>query len=253
MHRLLKRQIKNHFGKDFVIDEASDDLQSFLNLVNNSYEEHTKEVKLIQRTLEINSEELTQANRLIKNKNLDMLKLLEQYKSAIDIASIVSKTDLNGNITYANEKFCEISGYSEYELLGKNHNILRHPEVSDTVFVDLWNQITSKNIWRGFFPNKAKNGDTYYVNATIFPILDNNGTILEYMSIREDITKTILLQKQSEYLHNRTSQIMNAQESIIVISNNLNGVIDINEMFFKLTGFENINYFKYAMCRKLQF
>ena len=244
MNRLLKRQIKNHFGKDFDIENGSADLKSFLKVVDNSYEEHSKELQLIQRTLEVNSEELTQANRLIKNKNMDMITLLEQYKNAIDTALIVSKTDLDGNITYVNEKFCAITGYSEEELLGRNHRIIKHPELLDAVYTDLWQTIKSKNIWRGFFPNKAKNGETYYVNATIFPILDKNGNILEYMAIREDVTKTILLQKKSEYLHNRTSQIMNSQESIIVISDNVNGVIDVNEMFFKLTGYKDINYFK---------
>ncbi|MGB5866521.1 MAG: PAS domain S-box protein, partial [Arcobacteraceae bacterium] len=232
MNRLLQRQIKSYFGKDFNIENASKDLHGFINLANEGYSEYEKEIKLLQRTIEINSEELTEANKLIQDKNLDMVAILKQYKNAIDTSLIVSKTDVNGKITYVNERFCEISGYTESELLGKNHNIVRHPDLIDAVYADLWSTIQSKQIWRGFFPNRAKNGETYYVNATIFPILNSKNEITEYMAIREDVTKNILLQKKSEYLHHRTSQIMNAQESIIVISNQQDGVIDVNQMFF---------------------
>ena len=244
MNRLLQRQIKRYFGKDFDIDNASDEIKGLVKFVGDSYDDYTQEVELLQRTLEINSNELTQANRLIKNKNLDMVALLEQYKNAIDTSLIVSKTDLNGIITYANDRFLEVSGYSLEELIGKKHNIIRHEDGLPSLYKDLWNTITSKKIWRGFIANRAKNGETYYVNATIFPILNNLHEIVEYMAIREDVTQTILLQKKSEYLNNRTTQIMNAQESIVVISNKEDGVVDVNKTFFLLTGFIDFEDFK---------
>ena len=244
MNRLLQRQIKRYFGKDFVIDDISDELKGFIDMVNNAYDDYSQEVNILQRTLEINSQELTQANRLIKNKNLDMVALLEQYKMAIDTSLIVSKSDLHGNISYANKLFCEISGYTSQELLGKPHSVIRHPEVAPSVYQDLWHTIQSKKIWKGFLPNKAKNGETYYVNATIFPILNNDNQIIEYMSFREDVTETILLQKKSENSNNRIKQIMNAQESIIVISDSVDGVIDVNKIFFDLSGFTNLHHFK---------
>lgn len=244
MNRLLTRHIKSHFGKDFDIENVSDELKGFLLSTDTAYEDYVKEIKFLQRTLEINSDELTQANKLIQNKNLDMIAVLEQYKNAIDTSLIVSKTDITGNITYVNDRFCEISGYTHEELLGKSHNIVRHPDLLDAVYTDLWTTIQSKEIWKGFLPNKAKNGETYYVNATIFPILNSQNEITEYMAIREDVTKNILLQKKSEYLHHRTTQIMNSQESIIVISNATDGVIDVNKMFFTLTGFDDLADFQ---------
>jgi len=244
MNRLLQRQIKRHFGKDFDIQNLPKELHKFIDAINTNYEDFEKEIKFVQRTLELNSNELTEANKFIQTKNLDMIAVLEQYKNAIDTSLIVSKTDVNGVITYVNERFCDISGYSASELLGKNHNIVRHPDLIDAVYADLWTTIKSKQIWRGFFPNKAKNGETYYVNATIFPILNSKNEITEYMAIREDVTKNILLQKKSEYLHQRTTQIMNSQESIIVISNQDEGVIDVNKMFFTLTGFNDLADFK---------
>ena len=244
MNRLLKRQIKNTFGDDFDFDSKSDEFKAFIEKINLTYNESEEDVKLLQRTIELNSEELTEANQLIRNENLDMIALLKQYKNAIDSSLIVSKTDLNGYITFVNQRFCELSGYTENELLGHTHNIIKHPDVLDLIYSDLWDTIKSKNIWRGFLPNQAKDGSTYYVNATIFPILDNHGEITEYMAIREDVTKNINLQKRSEYLHNRTKQIMDSQESIIVISNDVDGVVDTNEMFFELTGFKNLKYFK---------
>lgn len=244
MHRLLKRQLKSYFGKDFDTNNLSADLQKFIEFTDQSYNEYDKEINFLKRTLEINSEELTQANKLIQHENLEVLSLLQQYKNAIDTSLIVSKTNLKGIITYVNDKFCQISGYTKEELIGKNHNIVRHPDLLDAVYTDLWHTIKAKKIWRGFFPNKAKNGETYYVNATIFPILNSQNEVIEYMAIREDVTKNILLQKKSEYLNNRTTQIMNSQESIIVISNQEEGVIDVNKKFFTLTGFKDLNDFK---------
>ncbi len=128
-------------------------------------------------------------------------KLLNEYKKAVDASNIVSKTDLKGNITYVNEEFCRISGYSRDELLGRPHNIVRHPDMPKEAFKELWNTIKDKKIWRGVVKNRRKNGGIYVVDATIIPILDNYNNIVEYIGIRHDITELESAKEQLKELN----------------------------------------------------
>lgn len=130
--------------------------------------------------------------------------MLKQYKQAIEKSNIISKTDINGIITFVNEEFCNISGYTKDELIGQNHNIVRHPDVEDDKFKLLWDTIKSKGIYKDTVKNLAKSGATFYVNTTIIPILDENDNIVEFVAIRYDVTKEVLLReellkKESEY------------------------------------------------------
>ena len=121
--------------------------------------------------------------------------LLEQYKIAVDIGSLVSKADTNGIITYANDKFCEISKYSREELIGQSHNIIRSPDVSSNIFKNMWATIQNKEIWNGLVKNRAKDGSAYFVEATIIPILDSDNEIIEYIAMRTNMTKEIELRE----------------------------------------------------------
>lgn len=121
--------------------------------------------------------------------------LLSQYKDVVDASSIVSKTDSDGYITYVNDAFIKISGYSRAELIGKQHRMLRHPDMKSTAFKGLWSTILSKKRWHGVIKNIAKDGSVYVVDSTIIPILDIEGNIVEFISIRVDIT-SIELQKE---------------------------------------------------------
>ncbi len=122
--------------------------------------------------------------------------MLHQYKNAIDSSNIVSKTDKKGIITYVNEEFCKISGYSRSELLGKNHNIVRHPDVPKEHFESFWRTILDKKIWKGTVKNRARDGSTFYVNTTVIPIIDYKEDIVEFVAIRYDVTKNIELQQR---------------------------------------------------------
>ena len=97
--------------------------------------------------------------------------------------SIVSKTDLKGVITYANRDFVEISGFSESELLGHAHNIVRHPDMPQEAFEDLWRSLKAGRSWVGHVKNRCKNGDFYWVEAHISPLCEN-GVVVGYMSVR---------------------------------------------------------------------
>ncbi|HEX6734137.1 MAG TPA: methyl-accepting chemotaxis protein [Azonexus sp.] len=96
---------------------------------------------------------------------------------------LVSKTDLKGVITYANDAFVEISGFTRDELIGKNHNLVRHPDMPEAAFRDLWATVKSGLPWRGLVKNRCKNGDFYWVEAFVVP-LKKNGQINGYMSVR---------------------------------------------------------------------
>ena len=131
------------------------------------------------------------------------------YKDILDKENLISETDLKGTITYVNDIFCEVSGYSEEELIGKNHNIVRHPNISEKVYEDLWNTIQNKKTWKGKIKNLAKDGSTYYVQSTVFPILNADGEIEKYVSSR------FLITEQEEEKHKLKKYIMN-QKSLQV-------------------------------------
>ena len=101
---------------------------------------------------------------------------------------IVSRTDLKGLITYANDTFIEMSGFTVDELIGKNHNLVRHPDMPVAAFRWLWDTIQSGRPWRGTVKNRAKNGDFYWVNALVVPVLKND-QIIGYMSVRTEPTQ----------------------------------------------------------------
>ncbi len=101
--------------------------------------------------------------------------------------TIVSKTDLKGAITYANDTFIRLSGFSAAELLGNNHNMVRHPDMPPEAFSDLWTTIKAGNPWRGIVKNRCKNGDYYWVKALVVPVRKNSETI-GYMSVRTEPT-----------------------------------------------------------------
>ena len=129
--------------------------------------------------------------------------MLKQYKEAIEKSNIISRTDIDGIITFVNDEFCKISGYSKDELIGQNHNIVKHPDVDASTFKALWDTILEKKIYKDTVKNIAKDGSTFYVNTTVIPILDEDDNIAEFIAIRYDVTKEVfykeeLLKKEKE-------------------------------------------------------
>jgi PAS domain S-box-containing protein len=136
-----------------------------------------------------------------------------------------------------NDKFCEISGYTEEELIGKNHNIVRSPNMPKEAFKELWETIKNKEAWSGIVENRAKNGNSYFVQATIIPILDDNNEIVEFIGTRQDITELKKLQLQEisdtvdQALQVHLQDIVNYMPVSALIVDNESNILFTNELF----------------------
>lgn len=176
-----------------------------------------------------------------RNDYKGQLALFWQYQKMIDKSAIVSKGDLRGVITYINQQFCDISGYKPEELLGKPHSIVRHPDTPDEVFKELWETIQSKKIFKATIKNRKKNGEAYYVDSTIVPILDENNDIIQYISMRYDVTKLVeaievadkAKRIRDEFLANMSHEIRTP----------LNGIIGFVEILLKQNNDKRSNHF----------
>jgi PAS domain S-box-containing protein len=157
----------------------------------------------------------------------------KQFVDALNESAIVSKTDLLGNITYVNDKFCEITDYTREELIGKPHSIVRHPDMPKKLFVKLWKTIQNKKIFKATIKNRMKDGTDYYVDSVVIPLLDQEGDIAEYMAVRYDVTelvhsrdKAVEAQKiKDEFLSNMSHELRTPLNAILGFSQILQKVL----------------------------
>lgn len=154
---------------------------------------------------------------ILKKENYKLL----QRQFAVDQHAIVAVTDINGTITFVNEKFCKLSKYSEKELLGKNHRIVNSRYHSNFFFQDLYKTIYSGQIWKGEIKNKSKDGNYYWVDTTIVPLMDENGKLDQFISIRTDITKQKQIQENLRVSENHFRVILDSNpQSVVFIDRN---------------------------------
>jgi PAS domain S-box-containing protein len=258
---LLNVDIKNNNGMDFILQNRRylfDELKICVlfvteNMTNTLIRDSLKMgvVDVIKKHYII--EELILKvdmwinTKIQSEKLLCSTQLLEQYKQTVDRSSIVSKTDPRGVITYINEAFCHISGYSEKELLGKPHNIVRHPDMKASTFKEMWDTIKNKKLpWIGEVKNRKKDGGEYWVQTIINPILDSNGKIIEYIGIRTDVTD---IEKTKEYLQKEFNITQSNFAEIMTLSKLYEDAIQKSNIIIRIDKNKNITYANDLFCK----
>lgn len=180
------------------------------------------------------------------NKDIKILsineKKISEYVSLVDKNIITSSTDLAGRITYISEAFYNISGYSKEELLGKKHSVVKHPDMPSSLYEELWSTITKDKIWRGEIKNKIKDGGFYWVDATIYPIYDENNKKIGYTAIRVDITDKKKVEKllmDSKLSEKKIKDYVSlVDKNILTSSTDLAGKITYtSEAFCRISGY----------------
>ncbi|TGM29221.1 methyl-accepting chemotaxis protein [Leptospira levettii] len=167
---------------------------------------------------------------------------------------ITSKTDLKGIITYVNEDFLKISGYTQEELIGQPHNLIRHPDMPGEAFRDLWETVKSQNSWVGLVKNRCKNGDYYWVDANVSPVYED-GKHIGYMSVRTKATKEQIQKAEVLYAklnHGQTNESLRfgklsaiSSESVYFIQSFISLVL---LLFFGSSYFINIPSIHNPLC-----
>ncbi len=168
------------------------------------------------------------------------LKEIADYKFALDQSSIVAITDQKGIISYVNDNFCLISGYTKEELIGKDHRIINSGYHPKEFIRSIWTTIANGNVWRGELKNKAKNGSYYWVDTTIVPFLDDKRKPYQYVAIRSDITQK---KEKEERLRLMEMAIANSKDAVVITTaykHELKGpeIIYVNKAFTEITGYE---------------
>lgn len=138
-------------------------------------------------------------------------KVVDQERTYPDSLELVSTTDLRGIITYANDAFCQVAGYEVDELVGKNHNIVRHPDMPKAAFKDMWDNLAQGHAWRGVVKNLCKDGQYYWVDAVVTPIYEN-GSHVGYQSVRVNPTAQMKANAQDLYSAVNQGKLSGIQE-----------------------------------------
>jgi PAS domain S-box-containing protein len=160
---------------------------------------------------------------------------LESYRKAVDASVMVDQTDLEGKIIFVNSQFCQVLGYKEEELLGKTHEIIRHPENPPEIWQTMWDSLRQGNLWRGVIKNRCKDGRTIWVDMVISPLFDKDGNIKGYMSIKKDITSLKKMQEKLQKAKKAAEEANEAKSNFLAnmsheIRTPMNAIIGLGEL-----------------------
>lgn len=196
-------------------------------------------------TLELKELRLEPETRAISNSFMLMVDnvreytvLLEQYKHSVDESSIVSKMSLDGSITYVNDEFARVCGYSREALIGSGYDMLNDPEIDKNTTNEIWRDLRNKETWKGVLKNKTRSGEDYYVKSTIVPLLDENNKTIEYISIQHDITQVV---EQREKILRQTTDVNTGLPNRVKLSEE---VEKKGELVFGLLSLDNYDVIK---------
>ena len=186
--------------------------------------------------------------RIIQSKYelAEQTRKFEHYREIVDQQNLISITNLDGVITFVNENFCKVSGYTQEELLGRNYNIVQHPNTTNDYYKELWSTITNKKVFKSTIENLSKEGKSFYLRGVIAPFLNSEGEIIEFISIREDATKEVEQNKELDILKQK-KELENIQKATQIQNHHLLEtiplasfvvkklkIIDKNELFEEL-------------------
>ncbi|MFB2919997.1 MULTISPECIES: methyl-accepting chemotaxis protein [Aerosakkonema] len=181
-------------------------------------------VKFEKQITDLNNQKAAQKLKELTVEQARLLQEIENRQHVLDEAAIVSEVDRKGNITFVNDKFCEISGYSREELIRHNHRLVNSGYHSEEFFKNFWATISSGQTWKGEIKNRRKDGSFYWVDSTIAPIFDEKGKIVKYIGIRFDITQqkeaTARLENLANERKNETDCLM---QQVLELSREING------------------------------
>ena len=237
-----KLDAKTNFPMGVRNDEPL--LKNILNkLIDNITEEQNRQ--LVNKWLSINYEEKIDYTMLlyvlvictviitliiIKNRAInDINKTLSNYISIVDQHVLTSTTNKKGIIISVSHAFCEVSGYSQEELIGQNHRIVKHEDMPKELFENLWKTLLVGNTWEGEIKNKKKNGEDYWVSAVISPVLDKNNKIIGYTAIRHDITDKKRIEEIS--ITDELTKLFNKRHFNELLTNGINRAKRLDEYF----------------------
>lgn len=219
---------QNDMNVPILVSTAFSDTSSIIKAIKLKVADYILKPMQLTTTLKIVYNILNDINNnklILQQKNE-----LENFKEALDKQNMITKTDIHGIITDANDLFCEVSGYKKDELIGQNHNIVRHPDISSDVFRKLWFTIQSGQMWIGKLKNLTKAGRVFHTKTTIIPIFALNGVITEYISMRfltteeeeekQNLKRLILQQKSKELRTEQSLKEKIANEITIALKNN---------------------------------
>jgi len=231
----LTNRVKR-FASGEIKEQTTLEVDNEIGELSQNFNDMAKSLKSSQATIQKYANELElkvdQRTHQLQNAKDSLINTNKKMQSYVDILNryvITSTTNPNGIITNVSDAFCEITGYSKEELIGKKHNIIRHPDMANSLYKELWKSITNGKIWIGEIKNQRKDGTFYWVKATITPVFDEFGNINEYTSIREDITDKKLVEKLS--ITDRLTQLYNRVKLDDVFKDEINRAKRYDEIF----------------------
>jgi len=238
MHHLLKLSLEQTYGKEFKNVHFDKKILELFKHIEKSYVELDKNKDFLEQKIKTNSQELIQARKTIehhtqslKNEVNEKEILFQQYKDAMDTTLIVSKMDINENITYVNNKFCELTQYERSELIDKAHLLLHAKYMNPDVHNDMWSRLLKNETWQGRLESKNKSAEIYNVDVSVFPLLDIEGNVIEYMVLEHDITQLEHAREVAEASKRAKSQFMAHMSH--EIRTPMNGIIGFTKLLMK--------------------
>jgi PAS domain S-box-containing protein len=212
-------------------------IATILENLNGAWQKEAQALNLLQQERDLLEQRVAERTRDLAEASdsavRSSVELRKYYRAIEQSGSSIVITDAAGNIEYANPKFEEVSGYVLEEILGKNPRILKSGKQRPEFYEKLWKTISSGQVWTGVFYNKKKSGALYWEFATIAPVMDQNGSVVNYVAIKDDIT----VRRQSEEQLRKLSQAVEQSGNTVIIMDK-NGLIEyVNPKFTEVTGY----------------